>query len=103
MPPKRKSPLTEAQLEPNKASKKAHFIEELVTKFGDLKSIQFEPFQPEQERPAEAHLPANFLIRPAPSDYFDLFFISDLFDLIVRNTNKYASIQRLNKAEKTRE
>jgi hypothetical protein len=64
MPPKRKSPPTEGQLEPNKASKRTHLLEELVADFGDLKSIQFEPFRPEQERPAEALLPSNFPIQP---------------------------------------
>jgi hypothetical protein len=39
MPPKRKSLPTEGQLEPNKASKKTHLLKELVTDFGDLKSI----------------------------------------------------------------
>jgi hypothetical protein len=39
MPPKRKSLLTEGQLEPNKASKKTHLLKELVADFGDLKSI----------------------------------------------------------------
>jgi hypothetical protein len=103
MPPKRKSPPTEGQLGPNKASKKTQLLEELFVNFGDLKSIQFEPFRPEQERLAEALLPSNFPTQPVPSDYFSLFFTSDIFDLIVRNTNKYASIQRLDRAEKARE
>ncbi len=102
MPPKRKNPPTEGQLEPKKASKTTHYVAELVTKFGDLKSIQFKPFQPEQIRPAQALLPSDFPNQPVPSDYFNLFFTSDLFDLIVRNTNKYAVIQRLNKEERLR-
>jgi hypothetical protein len=62
MPPKRKYSPTEGQLEPNKASKKPYLLKELVTDFGDLKSIQFEPFQLEQERPAKALLLLNFPI-----------------------------------------
>ena len=103
MSPKRKSLPTEGQLGPNKASKKTYLLEELVTSFGDLKSIEFEPFQPEQERPAKALLPLNFLIQPLPSDYFNLFFTPDLYELIIRNTNKYAAIQRLDKVEKVQE
>ena len=103
MPPKRKSPPTEGQLGPNKASKKTHLLEELVTSFRDLKSIEFEPFQLEQECPAKALLSSNFLIQLLPSDYFNLFFTPDLYKLIVRNTNKYVAIQRLNKVEKVQE
>src|SRR5271170_5751629 len=102
MPPKRKTPPTEDPLGPPNTSKKTHILEELFTQFGDLQSIQFEPFQPEQARDTRALLPPTFPINAAPSDYFDLFFTSDLFDLIVRNTNKYASIQRLDKTEKRR-
>jgi hypothetical protein len=75
----------------------------LVSEFGDLKSIQFELFQPKEECPAKAILLSNFPTQPVPSDYFNLFFTSDLFDLITRNTNKYAAIQRLDTAEKGRE
>ena len=103
MPPKRKSPPTEGQLGPNKASKKTHLLEELVTSFRDLKSIEFEPFQLEQECPAKALLPSNFPIQLLPSDYFNLFFTPDLYELIVRNTNKYAAIQRLDKVKKVQE
>ena len=103
MPPKRKLPPIECSSEPSKRSKTTCLTDQLITEFGDLKSIQFEPFQPEQSRPAEALLPSSFPTNPLPSDYFNLFFTSDLFDLIVRNTNKYAAIQRLDKAEKGRE
>ena len=102
MPPKRKTPPTEGQSGPNKASKKTQLLEELATGFGDLKSIEFEPFRPEQERPAKAILPSNFPIQPLPSDYFNLYLTPDLYELIVRNTNKYAAIQRLDKEEKVR-
>ena len=103
MPPKRKSPPTEGQLGPNPKVLKADLVDTLISEFGDLQSTQFEPFQPEKERPARAILPSNFPTQPAPSDYFNLFFTSDLFDLITRNTNKYAAIQRLDTAEKGRE
>jgi hypothetical protein len=55
----RKSPPTEGQLEPKKPSKKAYILNELVTEFGDLKSIQFVPFEPEESRPAEALSPSD--------------------------------------------
>ena len=103
MPPKRKILLIKRFSEPLKRSKTTYLTDQLITEFGDLKSIQYEPFQPEQTRPAEALLLSNFLTNPLPSDYFNLFFTSDLFDLIVRNTNKYAAIQRLDKEEKGRE
>jgi hypothetical protein len=103
MPPKRKIPLLERSSEPSKRPKTTCLTDQLIAEFGDLKSIQFEPFQPEQIPPAEALLPSNFPSHPLPSDYFNLFFTSDLFDLIVRNTNKYAAIQRLDKEEKGRE
>jgi hypothetical protein len=103
MPPKRKIPPIKRSSKPLKRSKTTYLTDQLITKFGDLKSIQYKPFQPEQIRPAEAFLPSNFPTNPLPSDYFNLFFTSDLFDLIVRNTNKYAAIQRLNKKEKGQE
>jgi hypothetical protein len=103
MPPKRKNPPTTGQSEPAKSSKKAQLLEDISSLYGDLKTIEFEPFQPEKERVAQALLPTDFPTKPVPADYFNLFFTSDLFDLIVRNTNKYASIQRLNKSEKARE
>jgi hypothetical protein len=103
MPLKRKSPPTTSQPAPAKSSKKAQLLKDISLLYGDLKTIEFEPFQPEKERVAQALLPTDFPPKPAPANYFNLFFTSDLFDLIVRNTNKYASIQRLNKSKKTRE
>src|SRR4051794_3906179 len=102
MPPKRKISPLEGQLEPDKPSKRHNKIEELLNQFGDLKSIEFEPFKPEPERPAEVNLPSNFPTQPSPYDYFNLFFTSDLFDLITHNTNKYAAMVRLNKEEQQR-
>jgi hypothetical protein len=64
MPPKRKSPPIEGQLEPNKAFKRTYLLKELVADFGDLKLIQFKLFWPEQERLAKALLLLNFLIQP---------------------------------------
>jgi hypothetical protein len=78
MPPKRKTPPIEGQSGPSKASKETQLLEELVTGFGDLKSIEFELFRPERERPAKAVLSSNFPIRPLPSDYFALYLTPDL-------------------------
>jgi hypothetical protein len=103
MPPKRKSPPTEDQLGSNPKLQKTGLLNTLVSEFGDLKSIQFEPFRPEERCLAQALLPSNFPTQPIPFDYFNLFFTSDLFDLITHNTNKYAAIQRLDKVEKGRE
>jgi hypothetical protein len=60
MPPKRKSLLAEGQLEPENPSKKAYILNELITKFEDLKSIQFVPFEPKESCSAEALLPLDF-------------------------------------------
>ena len=103
MPPKRKILPTEGQLGSNPKVLKADLVDTLISEFGDLQSIQFELFQPEKERPVRAVLPSNFPTQLVPSDYFNLFFTSDLFELITRNTNKYAAIQRLDTAEKGRE
>ena len=75
MPLKRKTLPTRGQSEPKKASKKSQLLEDLLPKFGDLKSIEFEPFQPEKERPAKALLPSNFPTQAQPSDYFNLFLL----------------------------
>ncbi len=103
MPLKRKNPPTTGQSEPAKSSKKAQLLEDISLLYRDLKTIKFEPFQPEKERVAQVLLLTDFLTKPVPANYFNLFFTSDLFDLIIRNTNKYASIQRLNKSKKARE
>jgi hypothetical protein len=52
MPPKCKNPPTIGQSEPAKSSKKAQLLEDISSLYGDLKTIEFEPFQPEKERVA---------------------------------------------------
>jgi hypothetical protein len=47
----------------------------------------------------QTNLPSDFLTSPQPIDYFNLFFASDLFDTIVRNTNVYVSSERFKKEE----
>jgi hypothetical protein len=61
MPPKRKLSPTEGESAPAKAPKTAHILNDLLVEFRDLKSIEFELFQPKPKRSAKALLPSNFL------------------------------------------
>jgi hypothetical protein len=61
MPPKRKLPFTDDQLGPNLKVQKTDLVSVLISEFGDLQSIQFEPFQPEEECPVRAILSSDFL------------------------------------------
>lgn len=99
MPPKRKIPPSEGSPRAKKSSKSNDRTTQLIADFGNLESLNYTPFQPEQDRPAQANLPPDFPNSPQPIDYFNLFFAPDLFDTIVRNTNVYAGFERLKKEE----
>jgi hypothetical protein len=71
----------------------------LIADFDNLESLNYTPFQPEPDRPAQTNLPSDFPNSPQPIDYFNLFFKPDLFDTIVQNTNVYAGFKRLKKKE----
>ena len=61
MPPKRKLPSTDDQSGPNLKVQKTDLVSALISEFGDLQSIQFKLFQPEEECSARAILPSDFL------------------------------------------
>jgi len=87
--------------QPAKPTKrKARSLEEILHDFGPVEQVSFEPFKPEQPRPAKALLPSTFPTNPHPYDYFALLFTPDLFQLITTNTNRYANIQRIYAEEK---
>jgi len=83
----------EATNQPTK--RKAQSLDDLLHEFRPIKSVSYTPFQPEQHQPAKALLPSTFPTKPHPYDYFTLFFILDLFQTIITNTNRYANIQRI--------
>ena len=110
MPPKRKIPPTAdetSQLEPNKKpqpEKKTTFtLSEIIEQYGNLKSVEFVPFLPEEKRAAKPLLPTNFPIEPTPANFFDLFFTDDIYKLISENTNKFTLNHRENTEKRQRE
>lgn len=85
-------------------SKTARSLNEIIDQLGPLSKVSYEPFQPESQRSAKANLPPSFPKNPHPLDYFTLFFTPDLFRTISANTNRYATIQKLQvPQEKARE
>jgi hypothetical protein len=65
------------------------------TNLSAIEQVSYTPFKIEDQRPAIALLPSTFPLNPHPYDYFTLFFTPDLFRTITTNTNRYASIQRI--------
>jgi hypothetical protein len=100
MPPKRKTSPNTIEQRATKASKKSDLLSLLSQEFRDVK---FDPFIPEKGCQAKALLPPTFPSNPILHDYFTLLFPSNLYDIIVQNTNKYAAIQRLKQEERQRE
>ena len=105
MPPKRKTPPSKESSKTKKRQKTSDKITQLIADFRDLESLKYTLFQPEPDRPAQAILPLDFPTSPPPQpiDYFNLFFTPDLFDIITRNTNTYASHERLKNEERAQE
>jgi hypothetical protein len=101
MPPKRKAPIDTNT--PNKSAKKEATVSKLRQQF-EPSNVVFTPFQPESPRPASANLPTTFppILQATPFDYFTLFFTTDLYKLIAKNTNTYAATQRMQKDERQR-
>jgi hypothetical protein len=77
----------------------ASTLSEILAQFQPIDQVVFEPIQPEPPQVARALLPASFSIQSHPFDYFILFFIHALLDLITKHTNRYAAIQRLEPKE----
>lgn len=110
MPPKRKTPPAASepsqpkpQKRPKEKETKALIVHEIIEQYGDLKNIEFIPFPPEDKRAAKPLLPTTFPTKPTPADYFTLFFTDNVYDMITKNTNKYASIRRRDVENKQRE
>jgi hypothetical protein len=94
MPPKRKAPIDTNT--PNKSAKKKATVNKLRQQF-EPSSVVFTPFQPKLLRPASTNLPTTFppILQATPFDYFTLFFTTDLYKLIAKNTNTYAATQHM--------
>jgi len=78
---------------------KAQSLEDILLELGPITSVSYEPFQAKPKQAAKALLPASFPQKPHPFDYFNLFFTRDLLQTITTNTNRYASIRRLQVAQ----
>jgi hypothetical protein len=70
-------------------------LPDILQKLGPITSVSYNPFQCEPRQVARALLPTSFPRNPHPFDYFSLFFTNDLLQTITTNTNRYASIQRI--------
>jgi hypothetical protein len=71
-------------------------LEDILNQIGLISDVQFDPFQPKQpQQSPHALLPFSFPQDSHPFDYFSLFFTPTLFETISRNTNQYASQQKL--------
>jgi hypothetical protein len=75
---------------------KEHSLQEILDEFSPLIDIIYKPVKVEDHREAYARLPPTFTEYSHLYDYFALFFIPDLFNLITKNTNEYAAIYRTN-------
>jgi hypothetical protein len=73
---------------------KPRTLQDILNEFGDPEKVQFDPFQPEAYRKAYATLPPSFPSRPQPIDFFSLFLTDDLWQIITKNTNRYAAFQQ---------
>ena len=105
MPPKRKAATDiEAPSKPSKSAKTEAIVSTLRQQFGDPTSVVFTPFQPKIPRSASANLPTSFpsVLHASPFNYFSLFFTTNIYKLIAKNTNTYAAAQRLQKEEAQR-
>ena len=94
--PIRIAPIEQLQQPTNQ---KARTLKDILYEFGPIASVSFQPFQAEPAQLARALLLTPFPKNPHPFDYFTLFFTRDLFETIIANTNRYASIQKLKVAQ----
>ena len=70
-------------------------LKEILAQFEPLENVVFELIQPELYRAVQPLLLPSFSITSHPFDYFTLFFIYNLFQLIIKHINKYTAIQRI--------
>ncbi|PVH67639.1 hypothetical protein DL98DRAFT_279450 [Cadophora sp. DSE1049] len=83
---------------------KLEALEAILDEFGPITKVSFKPFECEAPRLAKATLPPDFPPTVEPYDYFALFFTPDLLKVITSNTNRYASLQRIQvKQERARQ
>jgi len=82
-------------LPPQPKKQNAQSLEDILLSLGPITGVSYEPFKPEPKQAARALLPSSFPQNPHPFDYFSLFFTRDLFQTITTNTNRYASLQRM--------
>ena len=71
-------------------------LTDILDRLGPISNVLYTPFQPEEPlQLATALLPPTFPQNAYPFDYFSLFFTPDIFKQITTNTNRYASLQRM--------
>ena len=83
--------------------RKAHSLQEILKEFSPITDIIYKPIKVEDCKEAHARLLLTFIEHFYLYNYFALFFIPNLFNLITKNTNEYAAIHRRNTEERQRE
>jgi hypothetical protein len=101
--PSTKQPSTKQPSIKQPTQRKEHSLQEILDEFSPLIDITYEPVKVEDHREAYTRLPPTFTEHSHLYNYFALFFIPNLFNLITKNTNKYAAIHRTNIEEGQRE
>jgi hypothetical protein len=82
--------------EPTQSATARRTLEDILTEFGSINQVIFDPFKLEHpHRHAQALLPPTFSATSHPFDYFTLFFTPNLFQTITTNTNRYAATHRI--------
>jgi hypothetical protein len=79
---------------PEPAGRKSKVLKDILKKLGPVDKVLYTPFKIEPLQAPKPLLPSSFPLNPHLFDYFSLFFTPDLFKIITRNTNQYASLYR---------
>ena len=74
--------------------RKARSLQQILDEFSPLTDIIYEPVKIEDYREVYPLLLPTFTEHSYLYDYFALFFTSNLFHLITKNTNQYIAIYR---------
>jgi hypothetical protein len=82
---------------------KEHSLQEILDEFSPLIDIIYKPVKVEDHREVYARLLLTFTEYSHLYDYFALFFIPDLFNLITKNINEYIVIYKTNIKKRQRE
>jgi hypothetical protein len=72
---------------------KAEPFKDILLEFGLITHVSYEPFQPDLEQVARVLLATYFPQKLYLFNYFTLFFTDKLFQIIITNANRYASIR----------